>query len=914
MFLRRLVILSKLFVIAFLFGAQGLTLYAQPLGTTLAANRQLQSNAKGTLTVGSRDFTEQLLLGQILVQALRTAGYEVIDQTGLGGTNSAHNAIIAGEVDIIWDYIGTILSESHNVPSNALPTEAEAAFALVADLDLKENNLVWLTPSAFNDTYTLMVSAERFDPAIQSIEDLAALLQAGETALKICVENEFYSRGDGLFSLQTHYNFAFAEENIEIVAYDQLYEGLRTGLCEVAEGFSTDGRIAAWGFRNLTDSLNFFPAYNASPIVRAEVIETSPDVRTLLDQLGPLLDNATITELNARIDIGADGVRSSGDEETVVDVAASFLQSVNLSAEPAPTDERSIAVGSRDFTEQLLLGQILVQSLQDAGFAVVDKTGLGGTNSAHDAIKSGEVDLIWDYIGTILSESHGLPAATLPTDAEIGYLMVGALDLRHHGLVWLAPSAFNDTYTLMVRNDDFDPAIGTMEQLADFMNNNGAPLKICVENEFYSRGDGLFSLQQHYNFAFAEEKIEIVGYDQLYEGLRTGLCEVAEGFSTDGRIAAWGFRNLADSLNFFPTYNASPIIRQATLERSPELKERLDQLGPLLDNETITELNARVDIGADGVRSSGDEESVAAVAYAFLRENRLVKLPTIVVGAKTGAGQRILGQILVLLLQDAGYTVEERIGLGDGATVQQALRDGAIDLYPELTGLALTSYHGLPATALPASAQRTYQLAKALDERRELTWLAPTAYNDATVLLGSQPLRDLGLVTLEDLARYMNENDAPLRICMDEEFYTRSFDSLQSVQTIYGFQFKEENILLMDRDSAYVNLQQGECEIAKGHAVDGRIAAWELTPLVDSLSAFSFANAAPVIRQEILAANPDLADRFAAAFAALDEAAMSRLEAQVELGPDNQPENGDEVDAQAVAREFLVGLGLVSEN
>ncbi|MCB0139284.1 MAG: hypothetical protein KDE50_05185, partial [Caldilineaceae bacterium] len=324
-----------------------------------------QEAAKGVIRVGSRDFTEQLILGQILVQALRQAGFEVVDNTGLGGTNSAHDALKAGEVDIIWDYIGTILSESHGVPPVALPTDPQVGFEMVASLDLRNNNLIWMVPSAFNDTYTLMVSSESFDPAIQTMDDLATFMNANDAPLKLCVENEFYSRGDGLFSLQDHYGFAFQEANIEIVAYDQLYEGLRSGLCDVAEGFSTDGRIAAWGFRNLADSGQFFPAYNASPIMRADVLEQYPELRELLDALGPQLDNDTMTQLNARVDLGADGERNTGDEETVEDVAISFLAGTNGATEEnaGPT----IAVGSRDFTEQLLLGQILVTVLQDAG-------------------------------------------------------------------------------------------------------------------------------------------------------------------------------------------------------------------------------------------------------------------------------------------------------------------------------------------------------------------------------------------------------------------------------------------------------------------------------------------------------------------------------------------------------------------
>ena len=865
-----------------------------------------QEAAKGVIRVGSRDFTEQLILGQILVQALRQAGFEVVDNTGLGGTNSAHDALKAGEVDIIWDYIGTILSESHGVPPVALPTDPQVGFEMVASLDLRNNNLIWMVPSAFNDTYTLMVSSESFDPAIQTMDDLATFMNANDAPLKLCVENEFYSRGDGLFSLQDHYGFAFQEANIEIVAYDQLYEGLRSGLCDVAEGFSTDGRIAAWGFRNLADSGQFFPAYNASPIMRADVLEQYPELRELLDALGPQLDNDTMTQLNARVDLGADGERNTGDEETVEDVAISFLAGTNGATEEnaGPT----IAVGSRDFTEQLLLGQILVTVLQDAGFNVIDKTGLGGTNSAHDAIKAGDVDIIWDYIGTILSESHGLPAITLPRDPEIGYLMVAALDLRHHNLIWMAPSAFNDTYTLMVRSDSFDPDIQNMEELADYMNANDAPLKLCVENEFYSRGDGLFSLQDFYGFAFQESNIEIVAYDQLYEGLRDELCDVAEGFSTDGRIAAWGFRNLDDSRQFFPTYHASPTIRGEVLEKYPQLQPILDALGPLLDNDTITRLNARIDLGADGERNTGDEEPVAQVAYSFARANRLLKLPTIIVASGSNTQQQLLGEVVAQLLMQSGYGVENKTGTLDGEALRQALEAGEIDIYPEDTTVALTNYAGLPTSALPSGAERTFALLQALDERSGIIWLTPSAFNAAKALVTGTNLADVDMTTISDLANYVNTSGVALNLCVEADFMAGESNMLDALEAEYGMTFSPDAVTVLPLSDIYEGLRNGTCDVAQANGVDAHIAAWELKILTDDRTFFPYDQVAATVRKPLLQENIDLADLFAPSFEALTSDTMSQLMARVDLGADGEPNSGDEESPADVASDFLSSL------
>ncbi|MCK5923230.1 MAG: hypothetical protein KAG66_19980, partial [Methylococcales bacterium] len=421
---------------------------------------------------------------------------------GLGGTNSAHDALEAGEVDIIWDYIGTILSESHDVPAASLPTDVGTGLAMVSALDARYYNLTWMQPTSFNDTYTLMIKPGTIVDNLTSMEDLATFMNENEAPVTLCVENEFYSRGDGLANLQAHYGFEFPEENIEIVAYEQLYIGLRDGLCDVAEGFSTDGRISAYGFQNLVDSLSFFPNYSASPIIRSELLAQFPELEVVLNRLGAALDDTTMTELNARVDLGLDGVVSSGDEEAIEAVALDFLDSHGLLG-----NRPQITVLSQDLTEQLILGQILVQVLQDAGFDVIDRTGLAGTNAAHDALTSGEVDVIWGYIGTVLSESHGVPLAGLPTNVYDGYDMVSALDKRHNDVVWLTPSAFNNTYTLMIKSGNVTDGLTSMAGLADFMQNSNTPLRLCVENEFYRRGDGLANLQSHYNLTFAEADI-----------------------------------------------------------------------------------------------------------------------------------------------------------------------------------------------------------------------------------------------------------------------------------------------------------------------------------------------------------------------------------------------------------------------
>ena len=864
------------------------------------------TKGKGPIVVGSRDFTEQLVLGQIIIARLEDAGYEMVDKTGLGGTNTAHDALKNGEVDIIWEYIGTILSESHQVPPNSLPTNVEVALDMVSALDARHYNLVWLEPTAFNDNYTLMIKPGTVADGIVTIEDLANFMNEYNAPLKLCVENEFYSRSDGLSPLQQHYNFAFKEENIEIVSYDHLYEGLRDGFCDVAEGFNTDGRINAWGFQKLVDSKQFFPIYQASPIIRQEVLDQYPELADLLNNIGSYLDHKTMTQLNARVDLGYDGIRNNGDEKSPYAVARDFLIKAGVIGE-----RPKMAVGSRDFTEQLVLGQILITLLEDAGFDVVDKTGLGGTNTAHDALKNGEVDVIWEYIGTILSESHNVPSNGLPTDVKTGFNMVSALDKRHHNLVWLEPTPFNDTYTLMIKPGTLPKEIVTIEDLATYMNQNGSPLTLCVENEFYSRGDGLFPLQSHYGFAFKEENIQLVAYDQLYEGLRDGVCDVAEGFSTDGRIGAWGFQNLIDSKHFFPTYNASPVIRQETLNEHLELKVILDNVVSYLDDEIITLLNARVDVGADGVRNSGDEASPEEVARDFLLKTGLIgDRPQLVVGSRDLTQQLLLAQISIVLLEEAGYIVVEKTDLGRTKSAYNALNQGEIDLIWEYTDKALSEYHQIPPADLPTDPDEAWQQIAALDDPLGLVWLTPGRFNDTYTLMvkpGSVPAE---VKSIEDLATYINKNDVSLKLCVENEFYSRG-NGLFALQKQYEFAFKEENIEIVAVDQLYEGLRDGICDVAQGFSTDGRITAWDFQNLIDSKQFFPGYNAAPIVRKQALIAQPQIADMFEKVGPYLDNDTITRLNQRIDIGADGERNSGDEESIRTVAELFLCEVGLI---
>lgn len=871
---------------------------------SLAQSDSPAPTAETPIRVGSTTSVEQRLLGEMFILLLQEAGYAVEDHTGMGDSSAARSALENNQLDLYPEYTGLALTLYNDLPVDALPNVANRVYELAKTLD-EPRGITWLDVAPMNNRYALLVNSSLADEGITSVDGLAEAVRADDGAYTICLEGEFYAHPDGLLGLEEFYDLRFPEENILLMEGDEAYANLADGNCNVAQGNTTDGRIAAWDLVVLEDSLGVFHFDQPAPVMRADLVTTHPDVPEVLSPLMALLDEATMRSLNARATLGDDGVLNSGDEELIEDIALSFLTNSGL-LKPAP-----IRVGSKEFTEQLILGKLLVLLLRDAGFEVEDMTGYGGTALLRQMLESGEIDLYPEYTGTATSVHHQIPVTALPTTATRAYVLAKSLDAPQ-GLVWLDHMAFNNTYTLLARQELIDDGIQSIDDLAVYMNANDAPLTICVEGEFYARPDGLDGLQALYGFAFPEENIFVVETGDVYEKLRDGECDLAEGFSTDGRINAWDFIPLEDSLAFFPFYNPAPVVRQNILDLHPELGPLLNQLSDLLDETTMSQLNAQVDIGPDGELASGDEASVEDVAYNFLRANRLVALPEIVVSATsaTEGFQSIVSNMLMLVLSDAGYEPVNMTALGGSQVVRNAMLNGTVDIYVETVLTALAEYHALPVAALPTTRQRAYALAQNLDRENDIVWLDLMPYAETTAIIEGEALAERGIEALDDLALYSIANDAPITICMENEFYGSEFNGLESLQELYGFQFAPENILLMEEDNLLEGLESGECDVAAANSLDA--IARGFTVLEDPLGFFLASGSAPVVRKTILDQNPDLAAVLNNLVARLDADTVGELDRLVELGADGEEDSGDEIEAYIVARDFLVDSALIA--
>lgn len=255
-------------------------------------------------TVGSKEFTEQLILGQITLQVLENAGATVNDQIGLAGTVAARKALESGEIDMYWEYTGTgwITHLGHTKP---IP-DSQKQFEAVAKEDLKENDIKWLSPpSPANNTYAMAVRSEAYDKlGVKKLSDFKQLVEENPEEATVCVGTEFSTRDDGLPGMEEAYDFEFPKENIvkidEGLIYQQVDEGKQ---CNFGEVFQTDGRIAGLDLKLVEDDKSFFPIYNPALCVNKAVIEKNPQIAKLFAPISKKLTTQTLQKLNAKVDV-----------------------------------------------------------------------------------------------------------------------------------------------------------------------------------------------------------------------------------------------------------------------------------------------------------------------------------------------------------------------------------------------------------------------------------------------------------------------------------------------------------------------------------------------------------------------------------------------------------------------------------
>ncbi|MGI8723356.1 MAG: glycine betaine ABC transporter substrate-binding protein [Geodermatophilaceae bacterium] len=258
------------------------------------------------ITIGSKEYTEQLVLGSIMVQALRAAGADVVDQTGLTGTKVARAALESGEIDAYYEYTGTawltILQNTEPIP------DPEKLFEAVRTAEA-ENDISWFSLASFNDTYALVAGPDAAKrTGVTTISEYAALANEDPQAARLCASAEFTTREDGLPGLEAAYGFDLpASELVRTEQAISLTALAQDKLCNFSYATSTDASIESFHLTLLEDDKSFFPIYNPAVSMRTEIYNANQDAfDKLFDAISAELTQETITRLNAEVEI--DGV------------------------------------------------------------------------------------------------------------------------------------------------------------------------------------------------------------------------------------------------------------------------------------------------------------------------------------------------------------------------------------------------------------------------------------------------------------------------------------------------------------------------------------------------------------------------------------------------------------------------------
>ena len=256
-----------------------------------------QVNLEGkSYTVGGKNFDEQLVLCQIAVAALESVNAKVTDRCNVGGTDATRKALLGGDIDLYWEYTGTAwVSFLHEKPIQ----DSKAQYEAVKQRDLAQNNIVWLQPTPFNNTYAFAVKSERAQQlGLRTLSDMAAYIRSGQPG-NVCIETEYQNRDDGFVGLQRTYGFQVPPDRVRVLQTGAIYQATADQKeCLFGEVFTTDGRIPQLGLTVLQDDKLYHPLYNAAPTMRKDVYDRDPNIAKAFAPISAVLTNEVMAELN----------------------------------------------------------------------------------------------------------------------------------------------------------------------------------------------------------------------------------------------------------------------------------------------------------------------------------------------------------------------------------------------------------------------------------------------------------------------------------------------------------------------------------------------------------------------------------------------------------------------------------------
>lgn len=269
----------------------------------------------------------------------------------------------------------------------------------------------------------------------------------------------------------------------------------------------------------------------------------------------------------------------------------------------------TVTIGSKDFSENIILGEILSQLIENKTELKVErKLNMGGTFINFEALKKGDIDLYAEYTGTGLTAHLKMDVITDPDEA---YRVVSEEFTKQFDISWMEPIGFNNTYAIAVTREAAEEY--GLEKNSDLVGVS-ENLVFGAENEFFNREDGFEGFCKLYGISFKGDP-KMMNVSLKYQAIGNGDMDATDAYTTDAEIKKYDLQVLEDDLNFFPPYYAAPIVRNETLKNHPELEGVLNSLAGQISNEEMTDLNYQVNV---------DQKPIEQVAKDFLSSKGLL--------------------------------------------------------------------------------------------------------------------------------------------------------------------------------------------------------------------------------------------------------------------------------------------------
>jgi len=626
------------------------SLWAQDAPPVITVPTPPLTTVQAPLVLATDEDPTQQALGALMSLLLIEQGLPVTHTTFIDSQRLL-TAIDQGEVDLAIARPVDALTRHYALPLNALPTDGKRLQQLVDSQAMKAGS-TWLTPTLLSQNYALF-TIDRAEEAAQqsssiSLPQLESFQKSTNSTLTLCADE----RDSALFvntltALEESYELTFAEAQQQLLPTAALSQTIATGNCDLlfarADAYANDpvGIVR----QAVPDPDQFFPPNQLTLVAQRALLAANPAISRDWAALTARVDESTVAQFLATAsptdndDNKDDAGATTNQLHFDPTLGYQFLLNHDLIQLP------TITVISREETTQQLLSSMVVHLLQAAGYPVVDETGTLGASNVIESVKNEERDIAIALLGDLLPAQSPLTGATLPmTVTEAMALIRG--QARDQALAAMDPAPFSLTKVLIVDEDLAGLGITTISRLATYMNSFESPFSLCIDSDFFSHPRaGLSGLEEFYGFHFDPNKILLMDEDTIFPAIQEGECQVTVGTITDGRVAAWQLLPLHDDQGFFPLNNPLPIMRQPLLEEQPRLAAALQSYLPYLDTATMQELTTLVELGADGIYLSGDEEAVTTVAKSFLTRHQLID-PTqasdnIVEGNPVGENGRI---------------------------------------------------------------------------------------------------------------------------------------------------------------------------------------------------------------------------------------------------------------------------------